>query len=239
MRPFFRFLIVAMLILAGITVFARSIPQGELQRLQPPAAETIETPDEVAGPNEPSSPEPNGVDTTPPRIISVAILPLNVDTTEASQDISVTFRITDDLSGVGWGIIRFAPAAGGTQFLNVSVDRSVFLSGDRRDGVYETRVVLPKYAAHGRWYPVGVYIADNANNSCGEFSQYGGNVTMHPDCTLPDNSIYFVNGKDDGEPVYPQPETSVPPPGPLPPEDENLADATPWAGDMFLPALGQ
>jgi hypothetical protein len=46
-----------------------------------------------------------GVDTTPPRIVSLNISPTHIDTTMNAATVTVTLEVTDDLSGVA----QFAP----------------------------------------------------------------------------------------------------------------------------------
>lgn len=246
MRPFFQFLILAVLVLAGVSVLVRNSGQvGELQTLQGgPAAETVTVVDPNATPTHTPTPEPNGIDTIPPEILSIEIVPGKVDTVAQYQVITLTLHITDDLSGFGWAKLRFVPASGGTQYVDAAVGLGDRISGDRRDGIYVVSAGVPKYSAYGRWYLSRLFVADNANNSYELGSLEYGVPPQDAPSTEPSPAslkepVYFVNGEYSGEIVLPQPETVEPLPGPLPPEDGVSADATPWAGDMFLPSLGQ
>lgn len=244
---------VALMFVAIISffVFGDQLGESEIARLQAPAAETVETPgagktDEPTAtpthtptptptdtptitptPTNTPTPEPTGIDTVAPQILSIELAQSDVDTTATSQPVTITVRITDDLSGLQRALLRFEPASGGTQFVAIMIDAGHRVSGDRRDGVYAASALLPKYAVHGRWYLSEVAVIDNANN--GEQSAWPvqGDV---PAAAASAQLLYFVNGEDDGA----LPPTATVEPEPVPAEVE----ATPWANELMLPAVG-
>lgn len=236
-----RLSIVALIFVALISfvILGNRGMEGEIARLQGPAAETVEptvdpnaTPTPTDVPAQTPTPEPTGVDTTAPEILSLALQQSNIDTTAASQPLTVTAHIVDDLSGLGRAVLRFVPASGGTQFVEFEIVADNRVSGDRRDGSYVAIAWLPKYAAHGRWYLSQVTISDNANNS--REGYLAGNGSPEPLRVAGMEPVYFVNGEDDGAPPIP----TATPIFELPPPDSGAAaDATPWANELLLPVV--
>lgn len=209
---------------------------GELQTLQGPAAETVESPSASTPPVDPNAtPEPTGIDTVAPQILSIDLAQSSVDTTASSQLLTATVHITDDLSGLQRALLRFVPAEGGTQVVEFEIVAGHRVSGDRRDGVYVVSAILPKYSVHGRWYLSQTTVTDNANNSDEGYLAGGGGP--EPLRVAGMEPIYFVNGEDNGAPPIPI-ATAVPVIEPSPPEGGAAADATPWANELRLPALG-
>ncbi|MCC6457289.1 MAG: hypothetical protein IT328_20210 [Caldilineaceae bacterium] len=225
-----RTLVIVLVVMAGVALWATTVHLQDdglpIQSLQsgPPAAETpaAEAPDEAS--REVATPEPTGVDIEPPHILTLSIAPKSVNTTASSQVLTVTVQITDDLSGLAHAVLRFVPAAGGTQFLNFILDTGSPHSGDKRNGVYEGVATLPKYAAHGRWQLDAIYAVDQAGNRCGS-PDGGRGLAAQPECPLPDASLYFTNGEDDA------------PPAPSEGEAAREVALTPAPNAIYLPAL--
>ena len=209
-------------------VFVTSVPRDEIARLQIPGADTP-----TGDPNAPAAtstftptPEPDGIDTTAPAVISIELSQFAVDTTSSSQIITVSLHITDDLSGLRIAKFRFVPVADVTQFLDFAAYDSSRTDGDRRNGVYVTASILPKYSVHGRWYLQRVYVSDNAGNSIDSYALGPVEASAVADTVLP----YFVNGEDSGTPT-------LTPIEPVSPPDSAAAIGTPWAEEMFIPAV--
>lgn len=238
-------LLAASLVFVALLLFlvlGTSLQDSEVARLQVPAADTptgvptnpsenpvdTATPEPAATPTNTPTPEPTGIDTTAPRILSLDLESTEVDTTASSQALTITARITDDLSGLRLAVVRFVPAVGGTQYLDFQLRPDLRMSGDRRDGVYVAAAVLPKYAVHGRWILSEIALSDNANNSIAALGAIDGSGKA-----IAVEQPYFINGEDSGPPVEPP----VDPPAPS--EGGVTADATPWVNDIYMPLLGE
>lgn len=82
-------------------------------------------------------------DFTPPVLQSFSFSPASVSTGSASQTVTATARITDNLSGFNQaGSVRFVSPSG-RQSVSKSFSGSR-ISGDARDGIYEVHLVFPQ-----------------------------------------------------------------------------------------------
>lgn len=126
-------------------------------------------------------------DTTAPVVADVLLEPSFVDTSSGPQTITVTMRITDDLSGVSSTELRFRPETGTTQFVGVYVQADDLIGGTPIDGIYQAPMTLPMYAAWGRWRAEFAITKDQV-----------GNYHYRPDCCSGSEILpwYFVNGED-------------------------------------------
>lgn len=213
MRMFFRLLMLVVIALAAVSIWVTSNKwqQGELpiQSLQEiPGAETVIStpvaPETPATPTQTPTPEPNGIDETIPQLISLSIAESELDTVASSQPITLIAHIVDDLSGVQWATLHFAPTDGGTQTFDLIMDAGMRVEGDRRDGMYQSAGTLPKYAAYSRWTLVSFELTDNANNVC-QWSVDGLVDSSAILCDAPAAIPYFVNGEDSGPVPTPTP----------------------------------
>jgi hypothetical protein len=86
-------------------------------------------------------------DTTGPQITAFSLTPIEINTENASQQVTVTFTITDDQAGARtYGEIMITPLIG-TQTGDVIFNR---VSGDDFSGVYTATITLPKGAKRRR-----------------------------------------------------------------------------------------
>jgi len=61
-----------------------------------------------------------GDDTVPPQLVAFDFTPTNIDTTNGPASISVSGRLTDDVSGFAFGYIRFrSPSNTQDRFFNL------------------------------------------------------------------------------------------------------------------------
>ena len=90
-------------------------------------------------------------DTTPPVLVSLDYTPKAIDTTRSSQDVTVTVRITDDLSGLFFGCVGFQSPSG-RQGHGTCFGDGNRISGDALDGVYQTTVSIPQFSELGTWH---------------------------------------------------------------------------------------
>lgn len=115
-------------------------------------------------------------DTTPPRLLSIAIAPTVIDTSTNSQAVLLTVRLSDDLSGItaaGPGMpsqarasAMFRSPVGGlsASVAGVYFDASMRVSGDELDGVYTNSLILPRYTHAGNWTLIAFDVADAVGN---------------------------------------------------------------------------
>lgn len=116
------------------------------------------------------------VDNAPPEITSFSITPLEFDTSEASQTITITLGISD--SGVGFcpSSVPGCPSSG-TSFIwmhinpmigNSSQDLLIGdparISGDANSGVYQITKVVPYGSKDGVWQVSSISLADTLGN---------------------------------------------------------------------------
>jgi len=89
-------------------------------------------------------------DTQPPEIVSFDFDPKAVDTSTSSRQITATARLTDDLSGVDQGSVRFySPSK--SQYVGAWFSSYERTSGSDLDGVYLHKMTLPQYSEPGTW----------------------------------------------------------------------------------------
>lgn len=106
-------------------------------------------------------------DYEPPQIIEFSLSDYEVNVGESSQQITATFRITDNLAGTQTPLVtahsRVNDASSG--FANVSL-----VSGDLNDGIWEAVITLPQLITSGEWdvriFPL-IDQADNTNDNFG------------------------------------------------------------------------
>ena len=103
-------------------------------------------------------------DTTPPELIEFDFIPKSIDVGAGPLDVTVTFRITDDLSGVhAAGVVFDSPS--GQQSRGLSISVSNLISGDENDGVYQGTITFPELSETGIWHiQGGVFSVDSVGN---------------------------------------------------------------------------
>jgi hypothetical protein len=99
-------------------------------------------------------------DTTAPELQSFSFSPTSIDTTNSSQTVTFTARVTDNLSGVGDVNVRIIRPSGGT--IEFGIYR---ISGDNKDGVYSGTYTFPQYSQPGTWQVDLVRLTDQVNNA--------------------------------------------------------------------------
>jgi uncharacterized repeat protein (TIGR01451 family) len=143
-------------------------------------------------------------DITPPNLVSFDFDPKTINTATSSQEILFTAHLTDDLSGLGcveenpgWSCqVAFAifRSPSGQQNVQISFYSSDLVSGNDLDGVYSSKLTLPKYSEQGTWTLEFFSIQDRIGNdkrlSSDEMAALG-------------FSTEFINGKET-EPIAPR-----------------------------------
>jgi len=101
-------------------------------------------------------------DTTPPLIQSLTFSPDTINTTNSSQTVATTIRITDDLSGLALLGIEFESSSGQivSSYMNLS---SISPSVTDTILVFETN--FDQYSEAGDWVIDKVYLSDQVGNS--------------------------------------------------------------------------
>ena len=102
-------------------------------------------------------------DLTPPVLVDFAFAPTAVDVSAGSASVTVTLRVTDDITGLGYGDVMFVSPSGhlvGTEF---NSDHRV--SGTANDGIYRHTFSIPQFAEAGTWLISYIYLFDQINNS--------------------------------------------------------------------------
>jgi hypothetical protein len=118
---------------------------------------------ELAAQGLPTTIEVVGVsDTTPPHLISLSFDPAVIDTSSGPQQITVTARITDDLSGFETsGVTFFSPSG---QTISGTFHASNRTSGDGLDGVYQVQIDVPRFSELGTWRVINILAGDATRN---------------------------------------------------------------------------
>ena len=104
-----------------------------------------------------------GQDTEPPNVLSFDFDPKAFDTSASSQEITVTARLTDDLSGFSQGYFRFQSPSK-IQDIGAWFSSYERTSGNELDGTYERKITLPQYSEAGTWRLSSVELRDKVGN---------------------------------------------------------------------------
>ncbi len=105
----------------------------------------------------------NNQDIIAPEISEFSFTPSAIDTTKGSQDITITFRVIEAISGIRDINVSFSRPEDDDFGYGVSVTSANRISGDARDGVYRAVVTIPQNAPLGI-YDVYVYASDAVGN---------------------------------------------------------------------------
>lgn len=106
---------------------------------------------------------PDTPDTNEPVIVEQLINPSYVDVSAGDQDITVSTRLTDDLSGLDYARMKFSNPSSNQ---NITCIFSLWkrTSGDMNDGWYEDVLTIPQHAEPGQWILSGIELVDFAGN---------------------------------------------------------------------------
>jgi len=114
-------------------------------------------------------------DTSPPNLVGFDFDPKAIDTGTSSQQISFTAHLTDDLSGLGCteisdniytcgGAHAYFRSPSGQQIASVSFSPQDLVSGNGLDGMYASKLTLPKYSEQGTWMLESFSVHDSVGN---------------------------------------------------------------------------
>jgi hypothetical protein len=99
-------------------------------------------------------------DTTPPQLVQLSFTPTTIDVSSTTQHVTVTVRITDDLSGSSQPWIRFESPSG-TQVSDALGD---VVSGDPEDRIYDSVHTFPVFSESGTWHLDYIDVSDAVGN---------------------------------------------------------------------------
>ncbi|MDQ1502101.1 MAG: hypothetical protein QOI86_5441, partial [Actinomycetota bacterium] len=99
-------------------------------------------------------------DSAPPAVRSLTFTPGAIDTSAGTKVVTIQARLTDDRSGVSSAWLQMMPPSG-RQTSYVQLTRT---SGDSRDGVYEGRLTVGRYAEAGTWRVSTLTMSDLVQN---------------------------------------------------------------------------
>jgi hypothetical protein len=100
-------------------------------------------------------------DTTPPELVEFDFNPKNLDVTAAPQLVTVTARITDDLSGAESFFVYFTSPSGSQSHFSF-IGRT---GGSPLDGTYSGSVEIPQFVESGIWSASISSLRDSVGNT--------------------------------------------------------------------------
>lgn len=103
-------------------------------------------------------------DTTAPALTEFDFNPKTIDVGAGPQTVTITLRITDDLSGFDFGNFLFISPSG-QQVLSGGYNASSRIAGNSLDGVYQSSAVIPQFSEAGSWRVIQVFLRDQVGNS--------------------------------------------------------------------------
>ena len=106
-------------------------------------------------------PQISFADTAPPGLVSVSFSPTTINVSNSSATVTVTTRLTDDVSGVRYAIASFRSPSG-TQNQGASI--TTRSSGTANDGIWTGTMTVPQNAETGTWQMWRILVEDNVGN---------------------------------------------------------------------------
>jgi hypothetical protein len=106
-------------------------------------------------------------DTTPPVLRDFTFSPMAIDTSLGPRTVTYTVHVTDDLSGVLGGHVKFLSPSGGHSAATSFQEPWSRISGTDLDGVYRETITFPQYSETGIWTIEFVTPVDKASNQAG------------------------------------------------------------------------
>lgn len=103
-------------------------------------------------------------DLTAPWVDWFGLDPDVVYTSAADEEITITARVLDDLSGVRYAAFQYRSVVAPDQLIDVTFTEADRIEGDARDGVYRTTVSMPQYSALGAWEMHTSLVIDRVGN---------------------------------------------------------------------------
>jgi Bacterial Ig-like domain (group 3)/IPT/TIG domain len=98
-------------------------------------------------------------DHEPPELVSLSISPSQVNVAEASQSVTITAHLKDNLSGVDLADISFKGPGSQNAFTSLAL-----IEGSDTNGIYRNAVTIPRFAEAGKWRITQVDLRDHVEN---------------------------------------------------------------------------
>jgi hypothetical protein len=108
-------------------------------------------------------------DTAAPALAEFDFNPKTIDVSSGPQTVTLTLRITDDLSGFEFGSFIFISPSG-QQISSAGFNAQHRISGNSLDGVYQLSTTIPQFSEAGTWRVIQLFLRDSVGNSA-VFSQ--------------------------------------------------------------------
>jgi hypothetical protein len=100
-------------------------------------------------------------DTTPPILQSLTFTPDTINTTNSSQTVATTIRVTDDLSGVRYARVYFDPPSGGEDVADYFNTGTLLIN----DTTIVFSLTFPQFSETGDWQISSVWLQDQVGNT--------------------------------------------------------------------------
>lgn len=104
-------------------------------------------------------------DVTDPQLLQLSLPTTRIDCSLDEQQVSVTLRASDDLSGLSGIGVYFASPTRATQVYTSAFAPPLRTSGDATDGTYSVPITFPPCSEEGCWTLAIVYLSDARGNS--------------------------------------------------------------------------
>jgi hypothetical protein len=105
-----------------------------------------------------------GPDLAPPDLVEFSFDPTTIDVSAGAQNLNLTLRITDTLSGFDFGNFLFLSPSG-QQVISGGYNAFNRVSGDSLDGTYQVSASVPHFSEAGTWRVIQVFLRDLVGNS--------------------------------------------------------------------------
>lgn len=110
------------------------------------------------------------VDAEPPVLVAFDFSPKVINTVLSDDTTTANVNITDDAAGFNFGIINFVSPSG-NQVRQLRIGFNDLISGDIRNGYYESDATFPRFSEFGKWRITGFRIDDRVSHGTGFMSQ--------------------------------------------------------------------
>lgn len=131
-------------------------------------------------------------DATAPVVLDLKFEPRVVDTARSDQTITVTARITDNLSGMKQAQVSIKHNTGSGWFA-IYLHPEDRIQGDALDGIYQTSFVLKRYSPYGKWVIELVSTWDEVMNNMLFLPASSPPISNQHELLDPSNETSFIN----------------------------------------------
>ena len=105
-----------------------------------------------------------GPDLAPPDLVELSFDPATIDVSAGSQNLTLTLRIIDTLSGFDFGnFLVISPS--GQQVISGGYNAQNRVSGNSLDGIYQVTASVPQFSEAGQWRFIQIFMKDLVGNT--------------------------------------------------------------------------